>query len=137
MGHGFADVELEGRRRGRLRMLVDTGATHTLIPSDVATRLGITPLPRRVKVELANGTRASMRIGAVIVRLMGREAGDTVLIGRRGVEPILGVEALEALGLMVDPGSKKIRPSRARAVLLVSIRTRRGAGAGTSRARHS
>lgn len=125
MGQVFADVELEGRRRAQVRMLVDTGATHTLIPSDIADRLGVVPLPRRVRVELADGTRTTMRIGAVIVRLMGREAGDTVLIGRRGVEPILGVEALEALGLTVDPGSRRLKPSRARAVLLVSVRTRR------------
>ena len=53
------------------------------------------------------------------------EAGDTALIARRGAEPVLGVEALEALGLTVDPRSRKLTPSRARAVLLVSTRPAR------------
>jgi predicted aspartyl protease len=63
-----------------------------------------------------------MRVGTVLVRLLGREAGDTALIARRGAEPVLGVEALEALGLTVDPRSRKLKPTRARAVLLVSTR---------------
>jgi predicted aspartyl protease len=63
-----------------------------------------------------------MRVGTVLVRLLGREAGDTALIARRGAEPVLGVEALEALGLTVDRRSRKLKPTRARAVLLVSTR---------------
>jgi predicted aspartyl protease len=66
-----------------------------------------------------------MRVGAVLVRLLGREAGDTALIARRDAEPVLGVEALESLGLTVDPRSRKLKPSRARAVLLVSTRPAR------------
>jgi clan AA aspartic protease len=106
-------------------MLVDTGATHSVVPEDLARRLGLVALPRRVRVQLADGTRRAMPLAAMIVRLLGREAGDTALIGRQGIEPVLGVEALEALGLTVDPRSRRLRPTRARAVLLVSARTLR------------
>jgi hypothetical protein len=36
--------------------------------------------------------------------------------------PILGVEALEALGLIVDPGKKRLSPSRPYAVRLGGYR---------------
>jgi clan AA aspartic protease len=122
MGHVIVDAELAGKRRERVRMLVDTGATYTVLPSDLVKRLGITPAPRRLKVRLADGRGKSMRVGTVFVRLLGREAAETALIGSRGVEPLLGVEALEALGLAVDPASRTLKPTRAHAVLLVSIR---------------
>src|SRR5207253_3841813 len=125
MGHDFVEAELSWKRAARVRVLVDTGATHSVLPSDLATRLGVVASPRPIRVELADGSHRSMRVGAVLVRLLGREAGDTALIARRGAEPVLGVEALEALGLTVDPRSRKLKPTRARAVLLVSTRPTR------------
>src|SRR2546423_10304603 len=114
MGHVFVDVRLIGKRSATVSMLVDTWATHTMLPADLAKRLGIVSLRRKMKVELADGSRRSMPFGAALVRLMGREAGDAVVIGPAGIEPILGVEALEALGLKVNPRSRKLEPTRAR-----------------------
>jgi len=51
-----------------------------------------------------------MRVGTVFIRLLGREAADTALIGPAGIEPLLGAEALEALGLAVDPTSASSSP---------------------------
>ena len=104
-------------------MLVDTGATHTVLPKDLAERLGVAKSPRRLRVQLADGRTRSMHFGTVLLRLAGREAGDTVLIGPRGSEPLLGVEALEALGLAVEPRTGRIRKTRAHGVLLVGVRT--------------
>ena len=125
VGHIVVEAELSWKRAARVRVLVDTGATHSVLPSDLAARLGVVASPRPIRVELADGSHRSMRVGAVLVRLLGREAGDTALIARRGAEPVLGVEALEALGLTVDPRSRKLKPTRARAVLLVSTRPTR------------
>lgn len=41
-----------------------------------------------------------------------------------GSEPLLGVEALEALGFKVDPKRGKLEPTRLRAVMLVGVRLR-------------
>jgi hypothetical protein len=49
-----------------------------------------------------------------------REAPATVLVAPAGTEPLLGVEAL---GLGVDPASGTLKPTRARAVLAVGVRT--------------
>jgi len=122
MGHVVVNAELAGAKRERVRMLVDTGATYTVLPADLAKRLKITEAPRRLNVRLADGRRKSMRVGTVFIRLLGREAADTALIGPAGIEPLLGAEALEALGLAVDPTSRKLKPTRAHGVLLVSIR---------------
>ena len=125
MGHIFTEAELSWKRTARVRVLVDTGATHSVLPSDLADHLGVVRSPRPIRVELADGSHRSMRVGTVIVRLLGREAGDTALVARREAEPVLGVEALEALGLTVDPRSRKLKPTRARGVLLVSTRAAR------------
>lgn len=121
MGHIVVEAELAGARKQKLRMLVDTGATYTVLPEDLAERLKITEAPRRLTVRLADGRRKSMRVGQVFVRLLGREAASTALIGPAGIEPLLGVAALEALGLALDPTSGKLKPTRTHAVLM-SIR---------------
>src|SRR6266446_499355 len=41
MGHDFVEAELSWKRAARVRVLVDTGATHSVLPSDLANRLGV------------------------------------------------------------------------------------------------
>src|SRR5438034_3925953 len=45
MGHVVVDAELAGARRERVRVLVDTGATYSVLPADLAERLRITEAP--------------------------------------------------------------------------------------------
>ena len=54
-------------------------------------------------------------------RTNGREAPITMLVGRVP-EPILGVEALEGLGLVVDSRRKRLAASRPYAVRLGGYR---------------
>lgn len=124
MGHVIVEAELVGRRRRRVPMLVDTGATYAVLPADLASAVGIVLLPRRETVTPADGRRRRMRVGAVHVRVAGREAAALALVAPRGSEPLLGVEALEAMGLAVDPRSRKLKPTRAHGVLLVGVRKR-------------
>jgi len=127
MGHVFVTAELSWVNTEQVRLLVDTGATYTLLPGDLVQRLGIAPSPRPVRVTLADGSEKDFQLGTVLVRLEHREAGATVLVAPPGSEPLLGVEALEALGLAVDPTSHKLRPTRAHGVLAVGVRPVRGA----------
>ena len=123
MGHVHVEADLAGQREERVRMLVDTGATFALLPEDLVDRLGLVRAARPASVELADGTRRAFPFTTVLVRLEGREAPATALIAAGGTEPLLGVEALEALGLSVDPASGALRPTRARAVLAVGARS--------------
>jgi clan AA aspartic protease len=122
MGHVFVDAQLSWTTSETVRFLVDTGATYTVLPEDIAGRLGIAVSPLPMQVSLADGSSRPMHFGTVLVKLEGREAGMTVLIAPAGAEPLLGVEALEALGLAVDPTSHQLRPTRARTVLAVGAR---------------
>jgi clan AA aspartic protease len=127
MGHVHVDAELAATGEERVRLLVDTGATYALVPEDLADRLGLVRSPRSVRVTLADGGERALPFGTLLVRLEGREAAATVLIGPAGAEPLLGVEALEALGLRVDPATGRLEPTRARAVLAVGVRSHAGA----------
>ncbi|MEW6274929.1 MAG: clan AA aspartic protease [Bacillota bacterium] len=110
MGHVFVDVYLEGTKdQEKVTMLVDTGATLSAIPRDLADRLGVPRLgPRRVR--LADGKELTVEAGVVHVKIDGREAPTTVLI--LGNELLLGVETLETLGLKVNPHTRQLEPAR-------------------------
>jgi clan AA aspartic protease len=111
MGHLHQQVELSGDRSVTVSMLVDTGATFSVIPIDLARAAGITRLRRRLGVRLADGRRVKLNAGTAFFRIHDREAPATILVGDVA-EPILGVETLEALGLAVDPRRRRLTPSR-------------------------
>lgn len=116
MGHVYATVRLTGSEKSEeAEMLVDTGATLTTIPRDLADRLGV-PRLRQHKVTLADGRQVEAEAGVVMVRVAGREAPTTVLI--LGQEPLLGVETLETLGLRVNPQAGRLEPTRGYAIRL-------------------
>jgi clan AA aspartic protease len=125
MGHVFVDAELSWTGTEVVRLLADTGATYTVLPTDVGARLGLVSSPRPMSVTLADGSSRPTHFATVLMRLDGREAGVTVLLAPEGSEPLLGVEALEALGLSVDPTSHRLQPTRAHGVLAVGARPNR------------
>lgn len=121
MGHIHHKVRLRAEKALTIRMLVDTGATFSVIPTSLARALGIRRPRRSVSVRLADGRRVRLGADLAIVKIDGREAPATILVGNVD-EPILGVEALEALGLVVDPRKKRLSPSRPYAVRLGGYR---------------
>jgi clan AA aspartic protease len=120
MGHVFVDVTLEAERSATIRMLVDTGATYSFVSETIVRDIGAPRLPRSVRVTLADGTPKDCSVALAKIRLADREAAVTLVVGDV-VEPLLGVEALEALGLAPDPSSGALVPTRAAAVLLASL----------------
>ena len=99
-----------------MRMLVDTGATFSVLPTALARALGITHL-RPARVSLANGQRMRVHAGIAVFGLGGREAPSTVLVADI-VEPILGAETIDALGLALDLRKRRFRRARPYAVKL-------------------
>ena len=98
--------------KGRVEVeaLIDTGTNRLLIPTDVAERLGVKPM-FRVKVELADGSVKEVDVGPVYVEMMGRGAPDWAAIIEKG-EVCVGAEALETLGLALDPTTGEAYPTR-------------------------
>jgi len=121
MGHIYQKVQLRGEKTATVRMLVDTGATYSVISPRLARALGIKRSRRSVAVTLADGRWVRLGADFAVIKIDSREAPTTIVV-RNIDEPILGVEALEALGLAVDPAKKRLTPSRPYAVRLGGYR---------------
>lgn len=108
MGVIRVPITLEGRtRKVNVTALVDTGASLTVIPRQVAKQLGLAPF-KNVTVELADGRSKRMPVAQAMVRIDGRSAPASVLISSGG-EVLLGAEAMELLDITVDPKHRRLR----------------------------
>ena len=88
--------------------LVDTGATDSLVPRDHLESIGLKPKAQRT-YELADGSELKMDITTGDIEFMGEIVGGTIIIGDPGTEPILGVTALESVGIEVDPQNQTLK----------------------------
>lgn len=97
-------------------MLVDTGATFSLLPASVLRRLGVQE-QLQVEAEYATGQVETLPVGLAQMEIEGFPERVPVLVmfGREGTRPLLGAHALEAFRLTVDPVSQTLR--RVRAIL--------------------
>src|SRR5262249_51175573 len=96
--------------RVTLPLLVDTGATWTTLPGDIAVNIGVAPLGTR-RVRLADGRVEEWPAAAVHILLDGHESPTFCLIGPRGGPSLLGAVTLEELGLAVDPAARRLVPA--------------------------
>lgn len=90
------------------QFLVATGATDTLAPAHELRRIGIAPVGRTA-YELADGTLHEYSFGFVRIEFMGEITAGRVIFGPDGCEPLLGVTALESVGILVDPTNKTLK----------------------------
>ena len=100
--------------------LVDTGATDSLVPRPHLEAIGLKPKGQRV-YELADGREITMDITVGQIEFMGEFVGGTILFGDADTEPLLGVTALESVGIEVDPTNQRLK--RLPAVRLKSLRS--------------
>lgn len=92
-----------------IECLVDTGSIHTLLPRDVLKQVGIKSTGERFFV-LADGRKIKRKIGGALFKIGKYEGPAPVIFGNKKDKPLLGVTALEALGLEIDPVSGKLKP---------------------------
>ena len=92
-----------------LDLLVDTGATWSLIPPDAAQSLGVEASGTRA-VRTADGRRLDLPLAEVRFTIDGRSLTTPCLIGAPGALPLLGAVTLEGLGLAADPVQKLLVP---------------------------
>jgi len=88
--------------------LVDTGATDSMVPRDELEKVGIRK-EGKMAYELADGTVKEYPFGLVRIEFMGETTAGRVIFGEPGSEPLLGVTALESVGIMVDPANKALK----------------------------
>ena len=88
--------------------LVDTGATNSLAPRSALESIGLKPKGRRVH-ELADGSKIRLDITTADIEFMGEFVGGTIIFGDDAAEPLLGVTALESVGIEVDPLNQRLK----------------------------
>lgn len=128
MGMSYATLEVGHPQRAdgfeRMEFLVDTGAVYTVVPARVLRRLGIRPLDQE-RFRLANGRTITRAVGEARFRYHGKARVSPVMFGREHDKVLLGVMTLEALGLEVDPRTRKLRPAE---LLLLAMGARQAKG---------
>jgi len=88
--------------------LVDTGAVDCLVPGVHLRAIGLQPRGKRT-YELADGSEVRLDITTAEIEFMGEIVGSTIIFGADDAEPILGVTALESVGIEVDPRSQQLK----------------------------
>ena len=89
--------------------LVDTGSTDCLVPRPHLESIGLAPKGQRV-YGLADGSEIRMDITTADIEFMGEIVGGTDSIrGERTAEPLLGLTALESVGIEVDPLNQRLK----------------------------
>ena len=88
--------------------LVDTGATDSLAPAPELRKIGVQPQETRL-YEPADGTIREYPFGLVEITFFGEITAGRVTFGPDDSEPLLGVTALESVGIMVDPANRSLK----------------------------
>jgi clan AA aspartic protease len=88
--------------------LVDTGATDSLAPAAELRKIGVQP-EGTMAYELADGTLQEYEFGLVRIAFMGEITAGRVIFGPDDAEPLLGVTALESVGITVDPANRTLK----------------------------
>ena len=113
MGLTYINLEVANvakpAKHKRVRCLVDSGAMYTVLPSNVLKRLGVKPRSTE-EFGLANGDVIKRKVGGALFFYRKREGVSPVIFGEPGDSNLLGVMTLEALGLMLDPLRRTLKP---------------------------
>ena len=112
-GMGIVYVEAVVKAGGveeKVRLLVDSGTTYTVLRHEVWTKLGLTH-KREVELILADGSVVKRKLSEAIIEIPGYgEHHSPVLLGEAEDENLLGTVTLEIFGLILDPPKRKLRP---------------------------
>ena len=88
--------------------LVDTGAIDCLVPRQHLESIGLTPRGKR-RYGLADGSEIRLDVTGGEIAFMGETTWGTIVFGQEEAEPLLGVTALESVGIEVDPHNQTLK----------------------------
>lgn len=91
--------------------LVDSGATYSVVPKQKLFQLGMQP-HRTQEFMLADGTKITRDIGDAVFEFQGTRAAAPIIFGEEGDSYLLGAFTLEALGYVLDPFKRELRPMK-------------------------
>ncbi|MEW5720091.1 MAG: aspartyl protease [Chloroflexota bacterium] len=92
-----------------LEFLVDSGAAYSVAPRTQLKKLGI-KAESTESFFLANGEEITREIGNALFEYRGHRRASPVIFGEEGDSNLLGVVTLEALGFVLDPLRRELKP---------------------------
>lgn len=98
-------------KQATVRLLVDSGATYTLLPYEDWQAIGLSA-KRSLTFTLADGTAIERQVSECHISLPEGEGHTPVILGEPGDEALLGVVTLEILGLVLNPFNRTLQPMR-------------------------
>lgn len=98
----------ESHRSWEAVFLVDAGTTDCLVPGQHLESIGFMPKGQRM-YELADGSEIKIGITTADIEFMGEIVGGTIIYGEANAEPLLGLTALESVGVEVDPLNQRLK----------------------------
>lgn len=114
MGTFTVKVEIgdpQGQRWETIEALVDSGASHTLVPASILRRLGVIP-EERWPFDMADGRIVEYEIGEALIKIDGRRRHTVVAFGEEDAQALLGATTLEEFRLGIDPIRRQLVPIR-------------------------
>ena len=98
----------DSEKQYETEFLIDTGATDSMAPGKDLLEKDIKPIGKTV-YELANGDIVEYPFGLAVIEFMGEITAGRIIFGPDGIEPILGVTALESVGILVDSANQTLK----------------------------
>jgi len=96
-------------------VLIDAGATYTVLPEEILEQVGAWGPIREAEVELGNGQRVQAKAYGVAIKIRDVEA-PSISITFEGAQIVIGVETLESIGLKLDPVTGQLEFTRPKGV---------------------
>lgn len=109
--HFIVKKSREASKKIEVKFLIDSGAVYSLVPGEQLETLGIKPY-KTMEFVLADGSSISRQVGDAYYEYKGDGGAAPVIFGEKGDEPLLGVTALESLGLVLNPFKRELYPMR-------------------------
>ena len=114
MGPTVLRIEVANPARPRVseevEFLIDSGAIYSVVPAKILHKLGIRPLRGKEEFRLADGSAIYRKKGIALFRYGEKEGGADVIFGESDDSTLLGALTLEALGLVLDPLKRDLKP---------------------------
>ncbi len=96
-------------REETLDFIVDSGAVYSVVPRPVLRRLKIKTIAKE-EFRLADGSTITRKKGVALFKYGNKRGGADVIFGEKDDATLLGALTLEALGLVLDPLRRELKP---------------------------
>ena len=89
-------------------LLVVTGSEFTWLPAETLQRIGVEPVKKDLRIQMAIGEIVTRSVGYAILHVDKFQTTDEVVFAQKGDLFLLGSRAMEGMNIHVDARRKKI-----------------------------